>query len=70
MRKRRKTLYYIELYGGRCGVDIGPKSDILRKEGTGNVKLLRKATREDVGWIRSMGGRIPEGKGSVYVAPE
>lgn len=58
-------LYYIETRFG-CGIREAAnikqaRSNLLKEVGThGGPGLCRKATKEDVGWVQSMGGYVPE----------
>lgn len=67
MAKRKPTLYYIELDYGCCIESHDSNSvakaskDILRCHGTDNVRLITLATQENVDWVSSMGGRVPDG---------
>lgn len=60
-----KQLNYISLYNGRCGLTTDTPAQVLRREGTGNVRLVRPATAKDVAWIRGMGGNVPQGRIAV-----
>ena len=58
------TLYYIETTYG-CGIRVAyniqqARKNALREEGESNVMDIRKATKEDIGWVGAMGGRVPE----------
>jgi len=57
-----KTIRYIKLFGGRCGLTTDTKREVLRREGESNVLDVRPATQQEVDWVRAMGGRVPEGK--------
>lgn len=58
---KKKVIKYITLSGGRCGLSTATNKDILASEGRANVASIRPATREDVEWVRAMGGHVPEG---------
>jgi hypothetical protein len=58
---KKKVIKYITLSGGRCGLSTATDKDILASEGRANVASIRPATREDVDWVRAIGGHIPEG---------
>ena len=58
-------LYYIEIVGGNCGIREAKSktqawANLRREEGTNNAKGVRLATKDDIEWIREMGGYIPE----------
>ena len=62
-----KKLYYIET-GIGCGIREGEDKDsvvenALKEAGTNaGVQIVRKATQEDIGWVKRMGGYIPNQK--------
>jgi len=35
------------------------KKEIFDEQGTAHVKLIKKATEEDIAWIKSMNGYVP-----------
>ena len=58
-------LYYIELVGGNCGIREAKSKtqawvNLCREEGTNNAQGVRLATKDDIEWIRGMGGYIPK----------
>lgn len=57
-----KTIRYIKLYGGRCGLTTDTKREVMKREGTSNVLEVRPATQKDVDWVRGMGGHVPNGR--------
>jgi len=63
MSKLSRGHYYYELHGGICSVRKfanirQAKVEILKEQGTDNVRLVRPATVEDVDWHQAMGGHI------------
>ena len=60
-------LYYFEADCG-CGIRTAKNlenaySKIQREVGTmNNLSTVRKATEEDIGWVKGMGGYVPEVK--------
>ena len=57
-------LYYLETHQG-CGIREAKRLEQARKEalaevGYSNFKFIRQATKEEVEWVRSMGGFMPE----------
>ena len=53
-------IYYVKLTNGYCGLSDQPKGQILLEEGTNNVQSITKATKEQIDWILSMDGYVPE----------
>ena len=58
-------LYYVEIEGGRCGIREAKNkqqawADLRRAEGTNHAKGVRIATKDDIAWVKGMGGYIPE----------
>lgn len=62
---RLPVIKYVSLWNNRCGLSIEPKRNILRAEGTENVKEIRNATAKDVAWVRAMGGHVPRGRVAI-----
>lgn len=60
--KRRPVVNYVSLWNGRCGLSTDTRAEIMRREGTANVRGVRPATQADVEWVRGMGGYVPEGR--------
>jgi hypothetical protein len=58
----KPIIKYIELSGRGCGLSTDSEANILKREGTANVALIRNATQKDVDWVRGMGGYVPEGR--------
>lgn len=59
-------IYKVTLRSGYCGlIEAGSlrsaQSEAVREEGTANVESVVPATKEDVMWIRTMGGFLPAG---------
>lgn len=59
----KEKIYYVKALQG-CALRLGSDSKTARKAalrelGTDNVKSIRLATRKDIEWVRSMGGRVP-----------
>jgi hypothetical protein len=57
-------LYVIELHNGLIGLAAARNLQSARKtalteNGSNNFKSVRKATDQDVSWVRTMGGRVP-----------
>lgn len=57
----KPILHYAETEFGCCITDNG-KREFIRRMGTDNVRLFRKATNQDVDYVRGMNGRIPDGR--------
>lgn len=62
--QRKKTLYYFESDMG-CGLRVASninqaKNEVLREVGTANYKTVVRATPTHIGWVRAMGGNVPE----------
>lgn len=57
-----KTIRYVSLYNGRCGLKTDTKREILRRLGADNVREIRLATQRDVDHVRMMGGHVPIGR--------
>lgn len=61
----KEKLYYVKT-GLGCGIRSGLSKEQVYKDelvsvGTYNgIEEVRKATQEDIGWVKSMGGYIPE----------
>lgn len=51
-------IYYVELTNGYCGL-ADNKQQVIREEGTNNVKSITPATKEQIAWVQAMGGYIP-----------
>jgi len=51
---------YVELYGGRCGLSANTEAQIRKQEGDSNIKRISVATKEQIEWVRAMGGYVPE----------
>lgn len=49
------TTNFIELYGGYSYISDEPVAKIIAKEGAGRIKVFRKATEEDIEWVKGMG---------------
>ena len=61
-------LYYAETGMGCCIREAtnlkNARNIILREVGTSNgIRLVRKASQDDIGWVRGMGGYVPESEG-------
>lgn len=60
------TLYYIETDFG-CGIreakNIQQARKDMREEAGSFLQVVRKATKDEVAWVRGMGGHIPSKKG-------
>ena len=59
---RKPTIRYVELAGLGCGLSTDSERNILRREGTSNVRRISNATKENVEWVRAMGGYVPDGR--------
>ena len=60
------NLYYVETSQGCC-IKAGSsleeaRKSALREVGTDNFESIRKATKEDITWVKCMGGYVPEVK--------
>ena len=58
------NIYYIENDYG-CGLSAAKDLEsarhaALRENGTNHFRLVRKATKDDIAWVRAMGGYVPE----------
>lgn len=63
--KKTERMYYFECDFG-CGIRAATseqtvRSEVLREFGSmaGNI-ITRRATKEDIAWVGSMGGHVPE----------
>lgn len=61
---RKKTLYYVEQSLG-CGLRAAyslqqARAEAIREIGTDNFERCMKATSEQIAWVRSMGGYVPD----------
>lgn len=57
-------MFYIELYSGHCALlkakDLNEARHVAEHyNGKENIKDVRKATQDDIDWIRAMGGWVP-----------
>jgi len=57
-------LYYVETDQG-CGIRYAKniqqaRKNLLEAEGYNHARGVRKATKEDINWVRGMGGYIPD----------
>jgi hypothetical protein len=59
---RKRVIRYFEFYGSGCGLSTDMPTQIVRRYGTANVRLIRNATEKDVAWVRGMGGAVPDGR--------
>ena len=62
-------IYYGELYSGHCTLFEARNlqqawSTFAREEGTNNARGVRKASKEDIEWVRGMGGYVPPTPGA------
>ena len=57
-----RAIQYVSLWSGQCGLSNDTPAQILRREGSANVKHIHLATEKDVAWIRGMGGKVPDGR--------
>jgi len=60
-------IYYVELYGGRCGLRVAASlgqatREALKTEGSNNVSGVSLATDEEISWVKAMGGYVPDVK--------
>lgn len=58
-------IYYFNVEGMGCGLgearDLeAAKQKVQRENGTYPEQRVRKATKEDIAWVTSMGGWLPE----------
>lgn len=51
-------IYYVEMKNGYCGLTDN-KQQVIREEGTNNVKSITPATKEQIAWVQAMGGYVP-----------
>lgn len=51
-------IYYFELYGTGCGLCTN-KNTLIKEQGTANVKNVELATKQQIDWVRAMGGYVP-----------
>lgn len=61
--EKKKTLYYFESDRG-CGIRAArnlqqAEKEIIREVGEYGFERCRKATDQDIGWVKAMGGHIP-----------
>lgn len=57
----KPILRYAETSFG-CTITNDTPRSFIRRMGTLNVRLIRNATQQDIDHVRSMCGRIPEGR--------
>lgn len=57
-RKRKPVLYYVQRVGGYCGL-VRDREKTIKEEGSANIASITVATKEQIDWVRSMGGHIP-----------
>lgn len=57
-----RLLKYVGLNSGYCTLTTETERQVLNRLGTDNVSEFRDATWQDIADVRSMGGRVPEGR--------
>lgn len=57
---QRRYIKYVGLEGGYCALSTASKKAILDAHGRDNVTVIRPATKDEVEWVRAMGGHVPE----------
>lgn len=62
MSRAERTIFYIGLNGGGCGLTTDGYRDVLRRIGSDRLREFRPATQQEVDWVRSMGGAVPAGR--------
>jgi len=55
-------MFYVELQNGHCGLSNDTEASIRRQEGSNNIKRITKATKDQIAWVRAMGGYVPENR--------
>jgi hypothetical protein len=63
----KEQLYKVTLFGGYCGLIAASslaeaKKVAMSEQGSSNVQYVAPATREDLEWVKGMGGHIPKMK--------
>lgn len=61
------TLYAVRTTDDRIGLFDAPNAakarrEALRSHGRDNIRSVRRATPEDIAWVRGMGGYVPGDK--------
>ena len=61
-----RTIFYVETSLG-CALEEAKDAAEARRSqarecGVNNITRVRKATEEDISWVRGMGGYVPERK--------
>ncbi len=60
MMMRSKQIYYAEVFGKGCCLTTETKAQLIKREGTENVERFRPATKQDIAWVKAMGGYVPD----------
>lgn len=59
-----KQLYKVSLYGGYVGMISAESLEqahriALSEQGSANVQSVTLANKEDIAWVKGMGGQVP-----------